>query len=124
MNTMIQTHGEETRLREQIVKFGRSSFDRGLTAGSSGNLSVRLKDGWLLTPINASLGWLDPARLAKLDWNGKLLSGDPPSKEAFLHRTMYQERHGAGAIVHLHSTHSAARFRAWMGLTRPTACRR
>jgi ribulose-5-phosphate 4-epimerase/fuculose-1-phosphate aldolase len=108
MSTMIQTHGDETRLREQIVEFGRSIFDRGLTAGSSGNLSVRLQDGWLLTPTNASLGRLDPARLAKLDWNGKLLSGDPPSKEAFLHRAMYQERHGAGAIVHLHSTHSAA----------------
>jgi 3-dehydro-4-phosphotetronate decarboxylase len=108
MSTMIQTHGDETRLREQIVEFGSSIFDRGLTAGSSGNLSVRLQDGWLLTPTNASLGRLDPARLAKLDWNGKLLSGDPPSKEAFLHRAMYQERHGAGAIVHLHSTHSAA----------------
>jgi 3-dehydro-4-phosphotetronate decarboxylase len=108
MSTMIQTHGDETRLREQIVEFGRSIFDRGLTAGSSGNLSVRLQDGWLLTPTNASLGRLDPARLAKLDWNGKLLSGDPPSKEAFLHRAMYQERRGAAAIVHLHSTHSAA----------------
>jgi 3-dehydro-4-phosphotetronate decarboxylase len=108
MNTMIQTHSDEVRVREQIVELGRSIFDRGLTAGSSGNLSVRLKDGWLLTPTNASLGRLDPARLAKLDWNGNLLSGDPPSKEAFLHRAMYQERHGAGAIVHLHSTHSAA----------------
>jgi 3-dehydro-4-phosphotetronate decarboxylase len=108
MNTMIQTQSDEVRVREQIVELGRSIFDRGLTAGSSGNLSVRLKDGWLLTPTNASLGRLDPARLAKLDWNGNLLSGDPPSKEAFLHRAMYQERHGAGAIVHLHSTHSAA----------------
>jgi 3-dehydro-4-phosphotetronate decarboxylase len=81
-----------------------------LTEGSSGNQSVRLEDGWLLTPSNASLGRLDPARLAKLDWNGKLLSGDQPSKKAFLHRAMYQERHGAGAIVNLHSTHSAAGF--------------
>ena len=65
---MIQTHSDETRLREQIVEFGRSIFDRGLTAGSSGNLSARLEDGWLLTPTNASLGRLEPARLAKLDW--------------------------------------------------------
>ncbi|MCX7174283.1 MAG: aldolase [Proteobacteria bacterium] len=101
-------HGEENRLREQIVRYGRSLFERGLTAGSSGNISVRLKDGWLLTPTNACLGDLDPARLAKLDWLGKSISGDPPSKEAFLHRSMYQERQGAGAIVHLHSTHSAA----------------
>ena len=98
----------EIKLREEIVAFGRSLFDRGLTAGSSGNISVRLDDGWLLTPTNACLGRLDPARLAKLDWDGRHISGDPPSKEAFLHRSMYEERSGAGAIVHLHSTHSAA----------------
>ncbi len=101
-------HGEENRLREQIVRYGRSLFDRGLTAGASGNISVRLDDGWLLTPTNACLGELDPGRLAKLDWAGRSISGDPPSKEAFLHRAMYEERDGAGAIVHLHSTHSAA----------------
>jgi ribulose-5-phosphate 4-epimerase/fuculose-1-phosphate aldolase len=88
--------------------FGKSMFDRGLTAGSSGNISVRLDDGWLLTPTNACLGRLDPAALSKMDWKGTLLSGDPPSKEAFLHRAMYEERGGAGAIVHLHSTFSAA----------------
>jgi len=108
MSAAIHARPEETRLREQIVEFGSSLFERGLTAGSSGNLSVRLEDGWLLTPTNASLGRLDPARLAKLDWEGKLQSGDPASKEAFLHRAMYQERSAAGAIVHLHSTHSAA----------------
>ena len=98
----------EQRLREAIVGFGRSLFERGLTPGSSGNISVRLEDGWLLTPTNACLGQLDPARLAKLDWDGRLLSGDAPSKEAFLHRAMYEERSGAGAIVHLHSTHAVA----------------
>ena len=98
----------ESRLREQIVEFGHSLFERGLIAGSSGNISARLDDGWLLTPTNGCLGRLDPAQLSKLDWEGRLLSGDPPSKEAFLHRAMYEERQGAGAIVHLHSTHSAA----------------
>ncbi|MEX0140417.1 aldolase [Massilia sp. LMS1-1-1.1] len=98
----------ESRQRELIVDFGKSLFERGLTAGSSGNLSVRLSDGWLLTPTNASLGRLDPAQLSKLDWDGNLISGAPPSKEAFLHRAMYEERGSAGAIVHLHSTHSAA----------------
>ncbi|WP_353146222.1 3-oxo-tetronate 4-phosphate decarboxylase [Pollutimonas bauzanensis] len=98
----------ETRLREEICRFGASLHQRGLTAGSSGNISVRTDDGWLLTPTNSSLGSLDPARLSKMDWNGTLLAGDPPSKEAFLHRAMYDERSGAGAIVHLHSTHSAA----------------
>lgn len=108
MTTAIHSNPEEMRQREQIVEFGRSLFERGLTAGSSGNLSVRLDDGWLLTPTNASLGRLDPARLSKLDWDGRLLSGERPSKEAFLHRAMYHGRDGANAIVHLHSTHAAA----------------
>ena len=69
---------------------------------------LQVHDGWLLTPTNASLGRLDPARLSKLDWDGMLLSGERPSKEAFLHRAMYHGRDGANAIVHLHSTHSAA----------------
>ena len=108
MSIAIHSNPEENRLREQVVDFGKSLFERGLTAGSSGNLSVRMDDGWLLTPTNASLGRLDPARLSKLDWDGRLQAGDAPSKEAFLHRAMYRERAGAGAIVHLHSTHSAA----------------
>lgn len=108
MSAAGHAHADENRLREQVVELGKSLYERGLTAGSSGNLSVRLDDGWLLTPTNASLGRLDPARLSRLDWDGRLQSGDAPSKEAFLHRAMYQERPGAGAIVHLHSTHSAA----------------
>ena len=99
---------EENIQREKIVRLSRSLYERGLTAGSSGNISVRLADGWLLTPTNACLGDLDPVRIAKLDWEGRSISGDPPSKEAFLHRSMYAERSAAGAIVHLHSTHSAA----------------
>jgi ribulose-5-phosphate 4-epimerase/fuculose-1-phosphate aldolase len=108
MSAAIHTAPHEMRQREQIVAFGQSLFARGLTAGSSGNLSVRLDDGWLLTPTNASLGYLDPATLSKLDWDGRLVSGEAPSKEAFLHRAMYQVRANAGAIVHLHSTHAAA----------------
>ena len=99
---------KESVAREQIVAYGKSLFDRGLSAGSSGNISARLDDGWLLTPTNSSLGALDSARLSKLDWDGRHLSGDPPSKEAFLHRGMYEARPGAGGIVHLHSTHAAA----------------
>ena len=98
----------ESRLREQICLFGKSLFDRGLTMGSSGNISARLDDGWLLTPTNCCLGRLDPGDIAKLDDEGNHLSGDPPSKEGFLHRAVYEERAGAGAIVHLHSTHSVA----------------
>ena len=98
----------EHALRESVCSSGKMLHDRGLATGSSGNISVRLDDGWLLTPTNASLGALDPARLSKLDWNGNLLSGDAASKEAFLHRAMYQQRGSAGAIVHLHSTYAAA----------------
>lgn len=98
----------ETRLRDQMADLGRSLFDRGLTAGSSGNLSARLEDGYLLTPTNSCLGRLDPGRITKLDAHGKYVSGDKPSKEAFLHLSMYDERPSSGAVVHLHSTHSVA----------------
>jgi ribulose-5-phosphate 4-epimerase/fuculose-1-phosphate aldolase len=98
----------ESRLREQICRLGQSLFDRGLTAGSSGNISVRLEEGWLMTPTNASLGRLDPTRLSRLGPDGTLLDGDAPTKESFLHRAMYEERPRARAVVHLHSTHSVA----------------
>jgi 3-dehydro-4-phosphotetronate decarboxylase len=98
----------EATLREEMCRLGASLFTRGLTFGSAGNISVRLEDGWLMTPTNVSLGRLDPAHLAKLDATGKLVSGDPPTKEAFLHRAMYEERPQAGAVVHLHSTYSVA----------------
>ena len=100
---------EQTRIRDEITRVGASLFDRGLTAGSSGNISVRLPDGgWLMTPTNVSLGRLDPARLAHFDASGRLLSGDAPTKEAFLHFSMYGERPDAKAVVHLHSSHATA----------------
>ena len=99
----------EAKLREQICVFARSLFERGLTHGSSGNISIRLEDGGLLcTPTDSSLGFLDPARLTRLDPDGRVLSGDAPTKEIPLHQALYETRGGAGAIVHLHSTHSVA----------------
>ncbi len=98
----------EHQLRDEIAALGRSMYERGLTHGSTGNISARCTDGWLLTPTGSSLGKLDPARISKLDWNGKLMAGDPPSKENFLHLAMYQERQQNGAVIHLHSTHSVA----------------
>ena len=98
----------DAREREAICRVGASIFERGLTAGSSGNLSLRAEDGWLMTPTGSSLGRLDPARLSKLDDSGRLVSGDAPTKESFLHRVMYEERVRTGAVVHLHSTHSVA----------------
>ena len=99
---------EEDRLREEICELGRSIFERDLTHGSTGNISARCPDGWLLTPTGSNLGRLDPARLSKLDWSGRLLAGDQPSKESFLHLAMYQERQRNGAVIHLHATHSVA----------------
>jgi ribulose-5-phosphate 4-epimerase/fuculose-1-phosphate aldolase len=99
----------EAKLREQVCAVGASLFNRGLTHGSTGNISVRLPDGgWLMTPTGSSLGTLDPARLSMLAGDGSLVSGDKPTKEAFLHTTMYDRRADAGAVVHLHSTHSVA----------------
>ena len=98
----------ENLLREEIARFGKLMFDHGLTGGSSGNISVRIEDGWLMTPTGSSLGNLDPARISKVGKSGQLVSGDPPTKAHFLHRAMYEERSSAGAIVHLHSTHSVA----------------
>ncbi len=98
----------ETKLREEICLLGKSMYDRGLTPGSSGNISARVDDGWLMTPTNSCLGRLDPATLSKVDDKGKLLSGAKQTKESFLHLSVYGERPSAGAIVHLHSTHSVA----------------
>jgi len=99
---------EEARAREEIVEFGRMLYQRGLAHGASGNLSVRAPGGFLLTPTNTSLGRLDPARLSKLDAQGRVLSGDPPSKESLLHLALYRAREGSVAIVHLHCTHCVA----------------
>lgn len=99
----------ENLARSEIAKVGKSLFDRGLTFGSTGNISVRLSDGgWLMTPTNASLGDLDPAKLSQFDATGRHIGGDQPTKEAVLHLAMYGERPDAGAVVHLHSTHSVA----------------
>jgi len=99
---------DEIALREAICESGRSIFERGLTHGSTGNISVRCGDGWLLTPTGTSLGSLDPARLSRVDAQGSLTSGDAPTKERLLHLALYAERPRVNAVVHLHSTHSVA----------------
>lgn len=98
----------ENSERDSICRLAKSLFDRGLTIGSSGNISVRLADGWLMTPTGSSMGNLDPNEISKLDLNGNLISGKSPTKESFLHIAMYDERPESGAVVHLHSTHSVA----------------
>ena len=98
----------ENAERDSICRLAKSLFDRGLTIGSSGNISVRLDDGWLMTPTGSSMGNLDPNEISKLDLSGNLISGNNPTKESFLHIAMYEERPDSRAVVHLHSTHSVA----------------
>ncbi len=99
----------ETLLREQICLLARSLFDRGLTHGSTGNISARTPDGGLLvSPTGTSFGRLDPGRLSRFDASGHLIEGDEPTKEMPLHSAFYETRSSAGAVVHLHSSHSVA----------------
>jgi ribulose-5-phosphate 4-epimerase/fuculose-1-phosphate aldolase len=98
----------ENQHRDQIVLLAKSMFERGLTFGSSGNISARVDDGWLMTPTGSTMGTLDPSKISKLNNEGTHIQGDKPTKESFLHRVMYEQRPGTGAVVHLHSTHSVA----------------
>lgn len=98
----------DARHRDALCTLGRSLFERGLTHGSTGNLSLRTPSGFLMTPTGSSLGALDPARLSLLTDAGDHVDGDPPTKEALLHLAMYRERPRDAAVVHLHSTHSVA----------------
>ena len=100
---------KEAHLRETICALAKSLFDRGLTGGSTGNISARTDDGGLLvSPTGTSFGRLDPARLSRFDANGLLINGDDPTKEMPLHTAFYDTRSTAGAVVHLHSCHSVA----------------
>ncbi|SPF80241.1 3-oxo-tetronate 4-phosphate decarboxylase [Pseudoprimorskyibacter insulae] len=99
----------EAALREQICLLAKSMFDRGLTGGSTGNISARTEDGGLLvSPTGTSFGRLDPGRLSRFDASGRLIGGDKPTKEMPLHSAFYDTRSTAGAVVHLHSCHSVA----------------
>ena len=100
---------EETKLREDMRQIAKSIFDRGLTNGSSGNLSARLSDGRILmTPTGSSMGFLDPAQISLLDADFNHIGGDAPTKEIPLHAAFYESRPQSGAVVHLHSTYSVA----------------
>lgn len=100
---------EESRLREQITLLAKSIYDRGLTSGSTGNISARLSDGSILmTPTGSSMGCLDPARISHLSEDLEHLGGDLPTKEIPLHAAFYDTRAETGAVVHLHSCHSVA----------------
>lgn len=98
----------ENRVREDIVTVAAQLFERGYTHGSTGNISAVVEDGLLLTPTGSSFGSLDPAKLSKVDARGNLISGNQPTKEQFMHHAVYAGRPSAGAVIHLHSTHSVA----------------
>jgi len=94
--------------RESLSRAGRSLFDRQFATGSSGNLSVKTDDGWLITPTNSCLGRLDPAAISHISSEGRHVSGGAPSKEWFFHKACYEARTSVSAVVHLHSTYAAA----------------
>ena len=98
----------ETQSRDLMAELAASLFARGFSAGSAGNISMRVDDGFLISPTNSSLGRLDPARISKLDTDFRHVGGDRPSKEVFMHKAFYVARAGTGAIVHLHSTLATA----------------
>ncbi len=102
----------ESLAREEICRVGKSLFDRGYVHASAGNISVRLDDGFLITPTDACLGFLDPARLARLDADGHQISGDKGSKTIALHTRIYQSTSGFAAparcVIHSHSSHCVA----------------
>jgi ribulose-5-phosphate 4-epimerase/fuculose-1-phosphate aldolase len=99
---------DEAAIRAELVELGRLLFGRGYSVGTAGNISVRLPDGYLMTPTNSCLGRLDAGRISRLGPDWSHLSGDKPSKEVFLHRAVLTARPEAGAVVHLHSTYATA----------------
>ena len=98
----------EKEIREKLAVHGRSLYERGYTFGATGNMSARFGDGFLITPTNTCLGLLEPERIARIDGEGRLLSGDAPSREIYLHLAVYNKRPEIGAVVHLHSAHAVA----------------
>ena len=106
------TDRAESRAREEICRVGRSLFERGYVHATAGNISVRLDDGFLITPTDACLGFLDPARLARLDAQGRQLSGDRGSKTIALHTRIYAAARRFDAdtacVIHTHGTHCVA----------------
>lgn len=98
----------ENAARDAIVERGQMLRNAGLTPGSSGNISIRIEDGILVTPTRSRLGELEPNEITKLSFDGRHVTGKPASKEAYLHLNMLSQRPTDTAVVHLHSTHSVA----------------
>jgi len=101
---------DEQQLRDEICRVGRSLFERGYAHATAGNISARLPGGagFLITPTDACLGFLDPARLARVRPDGTQDAGDRASKTLALHRRIYDADPGARCVIHTHSTHLVA----------------
>lgn len=99
--------GADDAARE-ICRVGRSLFERGYVHATAGNISVRLDDGFLITPTDACLGELDPQRLALVGSDGMQRGGDRASKTLALHRRIYEAAPEAGCVIHTHSSHLVA----------------
>jgi ribulose-5-phosphate 4-epimerase/fuculose-1-phosphate aldolase len=99
---------DEAKLRVEICRVGRSLFERGYVHATAGNVSARLDDGFLITPTDACLGFLEPDRLAKVDAAGNTVGGDRPSKTLALHRRIYGADPEARCVIHTHSPHLVA----------------
>lgn len=95
---------KEQALREEICLVAASLYQRVYTVGSSGNMSARLDDGWLITPTDACFGRLNPALISKVDKSGQWVSGGKPSKTLTLHRAIYDSNLAAQSVIHTHST--------------------
>lgn len=106
--TVTSAAAAESRAREEIARIGADLYSRRYTVGSAGNISVRLEDGWLITPTDACLGHLDPAKIAKVGRDGEWVSGDKPSKTLALHRGVYDTNPDMHGVVHTHSTNLVA----------------
>lgn len=98
----------ELELRKDICRVGRSLFERGYVHGTAGNISARLSDGYLITPTDACLGFLESEKLAKVDNDGVQQSGDRASKTLALHRKIYAADETASCVIHSHSTRLVA----------------
>lgn len=99
----------EDQARHEICRVGRSLFERGYVHATAGNVSVRLPDGFLITPTDACLGFLEPGELAKVGLDGVQVSGARASKTLVLHRRIYEAAGArAGCVIHTHSTHCVA----------------
>jgi len=98
----------ESQLRNEICRVGRSLFERGYVHATAGNISVRLADGYLITPTDACLGFLEPELLAKVDSKGVQTGGERASKTLALHRKIYDSDNTAMCVIHTHSTHLVA----------------